>query len=541
MKTKGFKRIAACMLAAVYTLSYITVFADKTDIDVLTALKSTSKYVYETVSEPQNGSIGGEWAVIGLQRSSEDIPGEYFDGYFKRLTDKLEECGGVLHEKKYTEYSRTALAVAAIGGDPTNVAGYNLLLPLSDYKKTVWQGVNGAIWALIAFDSRNYDIPDNRTGAEKTTRELLIDKIIGMQNADGGFSLTENSESDPDVTAMSLTALAPYRDTKNISGNIEKGLAALSLMQSENGGFISSGKENCESAAQVLIALSTLGISAEDERFTKNGNSVYDALMSFYSGGGFKHVKEDNEVNQMSTEQALCALDSYYRFLNGKNPIYNMTDRIGTSLTPGKSEENKTGSAIKKSEIIFKGKTFEDISESKSRQAIEALAERGIISGKTENEFNPSDKMTRAEFAAISVRALGMSESKEPCFEDVLSSDWFFGYIGAAYKSGIVNGVSEKQFNPQGTITRAEALTMLARAARLCGLEFSDSSGEARDLLAVYYDYAELPEWAQLPAAMCVKYKILDSEEQEIKPSEEITREEIAQMIYNMLLACKLI
>lgn len=541
MITKSFKKTVACVIAAVYALSYVTVLADKSDIDVLTALQATAKYVYENVSEPQNGSIGGEWAVIGLERSAESIPGEYFDGYFKRLTDKLEECGGILHEKKYTEYSRTALAVAAIGGDPSNAGGYNLLLPLADYEKTVWQGVNGAIWALIAFDSRNYDIPDNHTGAVKTTREMLIDKILDMQNPDGGFSLTENGESDPDVTAMSLTALAPYKEVKNISENIEKGLAALSFMQSENGGFISGGKENCESTAQVLIALSTLGISTGDERFAKNGNSAYDALMSFYADGGFKHTREDNEVNQMSTEQALCALDSYYRFLNGKNSIYNMTDRIGTSLIPGKSEDNISDSSVKKSVVIFEGKTFDDISGSKSKQAIEALAERGIISGKTENEFNPSDKMTRAEFAAISVRALGIGQSEKDCFRDVLRSDWFCGYIGAAFDLGIVNGVTETEFNPQGTITRTEALTMLARAARLCGLEFPESVSEARDLLAVYYDYAELPEWAQLPAAMCVKYKILDCGEQEIKPYEEITREEIAQMIYNMLFACKLI
>ena len=541
MITKSFKKAVACVIAAVYALSYVTVLADKSDIDVLTALQATAKYVYENVSEPQNGSIGGEWAVIGLERSAESIPGEYFDGYFKRLTDKLEKCGGILHEKKYTEYSRTALAVTAIGGDPSNAGGYNLLLPLADYEKTVWQGVNGAIWALIAFDSRNYDIPDNHTGAVKTTREMLIDKILDMQNPDGGFSLTENGESDPDVTAMSLTALAPYKEAENISKNIEKGLAALSFMQSENGGFISGGKENCESTAQVLIALSTLGISAGDERFAKNGNSAYDALMSFYADGGFKHTREDNEVNQMSTEQALCALDSYYRFLNGKNPIYNMTDRIGTSLIPGKSEDNISDSSVKKSVVIFEGKTFDDISGSKSKQAIEALAERGIISGKTENEFNPSDKMTRAEFAAISVRALGIGQSEKDCFRDVLRSDWFCGYIGAAFDLGIVNGVSETEFNPQGTITRTEALTMLARAARLCGLEFPESVSEARDLLAVYYDYAELPEWAQLPAAMCVKYKILDCGEQEIKPYEEITREEIAQMIYNMLFACKLI
>ena len=541
MKQNKFGNTLVYLLVLISLLSHTTVLADSRESEVKGILNTTAGYLYKNVNKPEVGSIGGEWTVIGLARSGEDIPEEYFSGYYNRLIHTLKECNGVLHDKKYTEYSRTALAVTAIGADPSDVGGYNLLAPLSDYEKTVWQGTNGAIWALIALDSFDYDITDAKEGTVKTTRELLIKKIISMQNQNGGFSLSEGGRADADITAMSLTALAPYRDMKNASEAINKGLYALSEMQSGNGGFLSDGKENCESTAQALIALSTLGISAEDERFVKNSNSVYDALMSFYLNGGFKHTADDREVNLMSTEQALCALAAYQRKIDGKNPIYDMSDRTAAAFVSNAGIPREDSGTVKKSEVIYKGKTFSDITELKSRQAIEALAERGIIAGKTENEFKPFDKMTRAEFAAISVRAVGIRQLKKDCFDDVGGSDWYYGYIGAAFESGIINGISEKLFNPQGTITRAEALTMLSRTAKICGLEPIKTVSEARDLLAVFYDYAELPQWAQLPAATCIKYKIYVSAAEEIKPNEKITREEIAQMIYNMLSACDLL
>lgn len=98
------------------------------------------------------GSIGGEWAVLGLARSGYAVPEEYYQNYYQTVEEYVKACGGVLHETKYTEYSRVIIVLTAIGKDPTNVAGYNLLTALGDYDKTIWQGTNGPIWALIALD-----------------------------------------------------------------------------------------------------------------------------------------------------------------------------------------------------------------------------------------------------------------------------------------------------------------------------------------------------------------------------------------------------
>ena len=88
------------------------------------------------------------------------VPANYYDDYYARVEKYVKNCAGVLHERKYTEYSRVILALTAIGRDPSNVAGYNLLTPLGDFEKTIWQGLNGPIWALIALDSGSYDIPE---------------------------------------------------------------------------------------------------------------------------------------------------------------------------------------------------------------------------------------------------------------------------------------------------------------------------------------------------------------------------------------------
>ncbi len=141
------KKIFSCLL--ILCLLTTTALA----VDLNTASTKTGAYLLKTVADPQVGSIGGEWAVIGLARSGYHIPQSYWDNYYQTVVDHVQDCKGNLHDKKYTEYSRLVLALTAIGADPTNVGGYNLLAPLGDYDKTIWQGVNGAAWALIALDS----------------------------------------------------------------------------------------------------------------------------------------------------------------------------------------------------------------------------------------------------------------------------------------------------------------------------------------------------------------------------------------------------
>ena len=161
-------------------------------------VSDVAAYVYKTVSEPQVGAVGGEWAILGLARGGADIPSGYYADYYANVESYVKAREGVLHTKKYTEYSRVVLALTAIGKDPANVAGYDLLAPLGDFDKTVWQGINGAIFALLALDSGEY---------ESALREKYVDYILQKQLADGGWALSGES-ADADVTAMALQALA---------------------------------------------------------------------------------------------------------------------------------------------------------------------------------------------------------------------------------------------------------------------------------------------------------------------------------------------
>lgn len=102
------------------------------------ALADTAQLVYSRTQTPQVGSVGGDWAVLGLARSGQSVPEEYYRNYYAAVESYVKACGGVLHERKYTEYSRLIAALSSIGRDARDVAGYDLTKPLGDYEKTVW-------------------------------------------------------------------------------------------------------------------------------------------------------------------------------------------------------------------------------------------------------------------------------------------------------------------------------------------------------------------------------------------------------------------
>ena len=521
-----------------FSISSEVLAFDNNKVD--TTLESVGNYLYETVKEPQVGSIGGEWAVLGLARCDMDIPDAYFENYYQTVTKYVKDSDGVLHNKKYTEYSRVIVALTAIGKNPQNIAGYNLLTPLGDYEKTIWQGVNGAIWALIALDSGNYDMPNNKNAKVQATREMYINHILKKQTSDGGWALS-GDVADPDVTGMALQALSKYQNNEKVKTATEKALNCLSKMQKENGGFSSYETENSESCVQVLVALCELGISVDDVRFMKNGKSVLDNLFSFYDRGkGFKHIHGDS-TNLMATEQCFYALVALKRASEGRNTLYDMRDAKKLNVSSDAAGLSGKNQDVKKMNVVNPGKTFADIARHKDKIAIETLASRGIINGKTENSFEPESTMTRAEFATIIARGLGLPQKSSNVFKDVTKNDWFYNYVGTAYSYGIIKGVSENEFNPNGTITREEAAVMVTRAAKLCGMDTNMDTLATRDILAQFFDYVKASDWSQSSLAFCYNEKILDDSVMDIKPKEAVTRAEIASMLYNMLLSANLL
>ena len=537
-------------------------------------MSDTAAYVINTVKNPRVDSIGGEWAVMGLARSGCAAPESYYENYFKAVEKYIGDREGVLHATKYTEYSRVILGLTAAGYDPRDIAGYDLTEPLGDYEKTVWQGINGPVFALLALDSLNYPIPENATAKTQATRDMYVAEILRRQIPDEGWNLTAgvngtagfSEKSDTDVTGMALQALAKYTDKPEVKKAVDEALAFLSKTQDNEGGFksnFSNGSSSVESSAQVIVALCELGIPINDARFVKNGKSLVDNILSYKNtDGGFFHSRKGDGNNQMATEQAFYGLVAAQRSLENKNSLYRMSDAVkrGGAAAVGSagSPEPEKPSApvlpaakglagihpdVSVKSVVNPGKTFADVKNHANKTAVEVLAIHGIISGKSADAFEPDATMTRAEFASVVARGLGLPEKKSSPFTDISVGAWYSTPVATAYFYGIINGVSATAFNPDGTITRQEAAVMITRAARLCGLETELTVSGIRDELAIFDDYRAAASWAQPSLAFCFSEGILDETDfgLNIEPEKPVKRCEIAEMLYRMLERAELI
>ena len=290
---------------------------------------SLTAYLQNWIANPENQGFGGftPWVELALLRSGTT---QELEAAYNSVVTMLQENSGKLDvgwtQGNYTEYSRTILQLTAMGYDPTDVAGYNLLEPLADFDQTVRQGVNGAMYALLALDSHNYTIPQAPEGKTATTRDALIKHIVEAQVADeenGGYwCWSPVWGPDVDMTAIGIQALAPYYGINAAAtAAIDDALKYLASVVNENAGFGCS-----ESDAQVVIALCALGINPDtDSRFVKNGTSVLDDLCSYGSSNGFGHDSASN-LSMLSTQQGYMALVAYDRFMNGKTALYDMND-----------------------------------------------------------------------------------------------------------------------------------------------------------------------------------------------------------------------
>ena len=297
--------------------------------DYRMALDKTFKYIVTANPTPK---LLDEWNILALSRGAytalESNMPAYYETYYKNLADTIIEKQGILSTSKYTEYSRVILALTAIGKNVENVGGYNLLEKMADLEQVKKQGINGPIFSLIAINSADYEIPVIEGVGTQNSEEKMVDLILEKEISGGGWALF-GTKADPDITAMTIQALAPYylQGNHEVKAAVDRALEVLSNLQEPDGDYASWGTVNVESTAQVLVALCELGIDPlKDSRFIKNDNTLIDGIMKYYvEGGGFKHVI-DKGVDAKATEQSAYALVAYDRLVNGKTSLYNMTD-----------------------------------------------------------------------------------------------------------------------------------------------------------------------------------------------------------------------
>ena len=515
-----------------------------------TAMNRSLDWIRREVSSgPVVGSVGGEWAVIALARAERltaDDP--WLADWFADLDRLLAEVErqSATHDiqqpptigtfpsamRRWTDFQRVTLALSSLGFDASSYNGHDLTAVYAAFvpaaqRHSLNQTINVDTFALIALDSRTYS----------GDREQFLRNLLDSQRADGTWSLNpaqSSSTFDIDVTAMALQAIAPYYRSGDprVTNAVNRALRWLSAQTFQD----------VESTAQMVVALTALGPDfAEDAAYYVN------LLLQWFDAetGAFQRPSPTSPVNLMATEQAAYALVAYWRFVNGKTSLHDMSDvaASASTATPAATSANTQAAVglpdkhgdVRALEVISPERTFADVRIHANRQAIEALAARGIIGGRTDTSFAPDETMTRAEFAAIITRGLGLPERNISVFDDVPSGAWFAQAVGTAFYYEIVGGTSPTTFNPNGTITRQEAAVMVARTARLAGMNTNLSDAETLNILAMFGDYRTAADWAWQALAFCYRAGILDDSEFYIRPQTAITRGEIAEMLYRLL------
>ncbi|WP_459502346.1 DUF4430 domain-containing protein [Bacillus sp. C1] len=317
-------------------------------------MKQLDKAIAKTSKKMMGNGIDSDWVAMALARSGNDMPVETKISYLQSLTQKVEKRFGRFSA---TDIARTVLAVTAVNGNPTNVAGENLVQEL--YQSEKLNSVTGYTFALLALDTKKYEVP---AGA-KWNRAALVKAILNAQHTDGGWTYdvgsSKNGPSNIDVTGMVLSALAPYQKQPEVKHAVYKAVQYLSNKQLSTGGFEADGQENSNSVAQAIIGLAITGIDPTSKAFTKNNVNAVRNLISYQlANGEFKWLPSDKEGSGMATEQAFLALVQYKAFVNGKGSIYDWTNSLTENDKDSVEELKETvvdeQKVIEKQEVIQK-------------------------------------------------------------------------------------------------------------------------------------------------------------------------------------------
>jgi len=192
--------------------------------------------------------------------------------------------------------------------------------------------------------------------------------------------------------------------------------------------------------------------------------------------------------------------------------------------------------------IVSGSKVFSDTNGHWAESIIADMASRMIVSGDELAHYRPDAAVTRAEFVAMLVRALGLGNSgATSAFTDVDLEDWYMSAVSKAHVVGLVQGYDDRTFRPNDAIARQEAFAMIERAMKLAGLDTSIGDAETGTELSKFMDGGEVAGWARKVVAAVIESGIVSGSEGKLLPAEAISRAETAVIVMRMLEKAKLI
>lgn len=383
MKNK-FIRLSACLLALFAALLCVLP-ASASDADGVQAVmdgvishklgQSGAATVQQWIDGAlaEKAGISAEWYVIALSQS-----GEYDLSVYKTALLKYLDKNEV-----YSASSRQKYALALIAAGSTDVYIRNTL-----NDSIGEQGVVSWIFGL--------HLLNNGYSSDKYTLDEVKQKLLSLQLADGGWAVM-GSAGDVDITAMAVQALSPYYDREQaVRSAVDRALALLSSLQQTDGDYKSYGVGNPESTAQVLVAVSSLGIDClSDSRFVKNGNSLIDGIKKYrLSDGTFCH-KLGGGYNETATAQAFYSMAAYIRMTQAKSGLFVLDARDPQGLEPA---ETQTSVPIATGETSSTG--VDTPSESQISASTYSQTESGVPSVSSDSTEKTVSSETEADHTA---------------------------------------------------------------------------------------------------------------------------------------------
>lgn len=189
--------------------------------------------------------------------------------------------------------------------------------------------------------------------------------------------------------------------------------------------------------------------------------------------------------------------------------------------------------------VVSKQIMFKDVPSSHyANAAIKALSSRMVVQGYANGTFQPNGFVTRAEFAAMLIKALGIvPTAEETNLKDIKKSAWYYDSVSSAVKAGLLKGYEDGTFRPNQTITQQEMLVVLYGALSFGGYE-NKNSGNVQS-----FDKAQgFDEWSEQAVNVLLQEGIINKKEVfEIDADKKSTRAEGIEMLYRMLKKLKMV
>jgi len=280
----------------------------------------------------------------------------------------------------------------------------------------------------------------------------------------------------------------------------------------------------------------TITLSTEDTNLYSFGPrtmSMSAIPLAITSGARYQLVTSKKLDGNITISLPAMSGDTTYQAIqNGNGVIVGGKYNPNTNMLEAKVNEGGSYS------VVTNEKNFGDINEkaTEMQKAIKYLASKGVINGRTEAEFDPNSSISRAEITALIMRALSkVDPNADGNFNDVKSSDWYFGAIGSAKRYRIVNGMSETTFEPMTIIKKDQILAIAARTL-VSEMKYKVPS-DINSYLSEYNDRSSLADWSLSDLALATRENLVVRRvDGKFQPTDSMTRGDAAIILYRMFL-----